>query len=612
MDKEKRHDLNEFHEAITESFDINIQEKAFPSYFFRSYFEGKRKFELQEITEYKKFDDSWIKAIELYFPSIYRITQDLKSTLRYQSEVVPVEKAKKVSKDSVVHLSSHSNFLREQEGEIVPLKILTSLAEIDYGIYENRFIMTLIYRLRDFMNKRIKIIKESLDATKKTNMHINSDFNYEGTNYNINLEILGDKVFAVEDNQNEQLLERAEALLKMINKLYNSSFMKVMKSYKKVVPPIMKTQIILKNPNFKNAYLLWLYLDKYNELNYTHMLENQRRNFSQLYNKHINQALLLFFSTLLVHDKANGIDKNNYGKVKYIETKAEQVSTDLELQSYNNYVVEGNIYNEYFIDKNIQIMKREFDNYLEKGNDFFEALEKSLNESLKIVNGIYESMFEFNADADIFERLIKGNDAEETFNSACHKYEIAKTVRKVKEKDYKQAVLLEKKWQKELITRQQEYIKFLEKQVQIDNAAKIKEVSDKYTSTKRMEDNRLNKRKEGLENLTKKEINSFKRKLEDQLIVKKARIKEKEKEKLDKQMKYWNDKLERERKRYNAELEKINKKNQEKERKAKEKLKAEHNKKLQKLEKDSDVRANKQMIKTETQAKKQIEKLQKK
>ena len=69
-------------------------ETDFPSYFYQGLYEGKNRLALATATELKKFDDSWIKEIETYIPSIDKIVRNLKSTLRYEEEVVIIEKPK--------------------------------------------------------------------------------------------------------------------------------------------------------------------------------------------------------------------------------------------------------------------------------------------------------------------------------------------------------------------------------------------------------------------------------------------------------------------------------------------------------------------------------------
>ena len=53
----------------------------------------KRAQQLQ--IEYKRFDENWLSNLETFFPSILQITKDLKSSLRYEEEILPIEKNKK-------------------------------------------------------------------------------------------------------------------------------------------------------------------------------------------------------------------------------------------------------------------------------------------------------------------------------------------------------------------------------------------------------------------------------------------------------------------------------------------------------------------------------------
>ena len=44
--------------------------------------------------------------------------------------------------------------------DVIPKRILTTQAEIEYAIYENRFIKSLIDRLFDFVNRRYDLVKK--------------------------------------------------------------------------------------------------------------------------------------------------------------------------------------------------------------------------------------------------------------------------------------------------------------------------------------------------------------------------------------------------------------------------------------------------------------------
>ena len=83
-----------------------------------------------------------------------------KSGLKYEDEVVAIEKARKVDAKSIRHLSANTHLIKEVKGEdIRPKKILTTYSEIDYQTYENRMVASLIDRLFYFVDRVMKLLK---------------------------------------------------------------------------------------------------------------------------------------------------------------------------------------------------------------------------------------------------------------------------------------------------------------------------------------------------------------------------------------------------------------------------------------------------------------------
>ena len=73
-------------------------------------------------------ENDWIEAIEEGLVFIEKAIKEERQFIRSEGEVIPIEKVKRVSKDSVEHLARHSNyFTREQkEGEdMIPDQLYT-------------------------------------------------------------------------------------------------------------------------------------------------------------------------------------------------------------------------------------------------------------------------------------------------------------------------------------------------------------------------------------------------------------------------------------------------------------------------------------------------------
>ncbi|MFA5542572.1 MAG: DUF2357 domain-containing protein [Bacilli bacterium] len=521
----KKYDADRFLFNVMLNVDKLELESDFPSMFYDSYYRGKREISQKQEILSKRFDIKWIETIESYLNSLNIIARTVKSNLKYESEVVPVELARNISSESVVHLTSHTENIKEitEEG-VIPQKILTNLSEIEYGIYENRFIMTLILRLRDFVNERVKIIKENLSTTKKIDFKFDSTFIYEEANYQISLNINQEEASGVNKitEYNNHVYERAEKLLRLINRLYRSPFMELMKGYNKVVPPIMKTQVILKNPHFKNAYLLWLFLDK--NQNFEFDVENETSDMliSGNYDYALNKTILLMFSNLLLHDgdKDDGseIDKSREASRKdpFIKDYSKPI---IEVGSENIELEEIGL-NEYFLGKAREIFKQEIERNMEVDSDYKISLKKALRDTMGITNALYASFFEIDADEDIFRKLVRSEDPMLAYEEAKKKHDIAKTIRQEKERDYLEAIELEKKWATVLAQKQEKLIEYEEK--------KIDELVTKFINAKKEEFEKVDKEiendlaKDRQDNIDKhndalrKEYNDLKEKLEEE------------------------------------------------------------------------------------------------
>ena len=104
--------LDLYYESLEALLVKNEKENAFPEYFYNSFLAGKNSVYRKELSEVKVFDEEWISTLESYFPSIDKILRNPTSAIRYENEVVDVERAKRVTSESVRHLAANSHFIR--------------------------------------------------------------------------------------------------------------------------------------------------------------------------------------------------------------------------------------------------------------------------------------------------------------------------------------------------------------------------------------------------------------------------------------------------------------------------------------------------------------------
>ncbi len=222
------------------------------------------------VTKYKcKIDEAWVVQIEKGLVFIEKALAEERQFIRSDGEIVPIEKARKVSRDSVVHLASHSNMIthapENPSDPIVPDSIYMVEKLNDYAVYENRFLYMLLCYLRDFIQLRVDKINElkmsytcdfSVLRTEVTN---SSTKTYE-TKYT---ETRTDNQYPLINKENDDILKRIVDCSQIILSLLNTNLMIEVSKAPMVKPPIIKTNVLKMNNNFKNALALYDYIVGY-------------------------------------------------------------------------------------------------------------------------------------------------------------------------------------------------------------------------------------------------------------------------------------------------------------------------------------------------------------
>lgn len=245
--------------------------------------------ELQSKTEYfmKKIDSQmhvkadfsgellsfeWVDIIEKTCPYIDNVIRHPKLTLVREENVVKIEKSKKVNVDSIKNLAKNTNYISKVDKktqEVQPEKILDIRNEETFNIYENRFLYTLLHNLDKFLIKKEKQLKNFEIKDSRLLEYAGSSDTLE-ERIKIELKITSSEL---PKDQNDKKIEDEIASVKnRVKRIreYLTSWQRseMITSLDKahialVIPPIKKTNIILKNPNFQMAIKLWDYLQKY-------------------------------------------------------------------------------------------------------------------------------------------------------------------------------------------------------------------------------------------------------------------------------------------------------------------------------------------------------------
>lgn len=252
--------------------------------------------------------------------------------------------------------------------------------------------------------------------------------------------------------------------------------MKAMKGQKPVTPPIIKTNVLLKNVDFKNAHLLWLFIDRYHTLGYDVEVEERNIDFDDVYLHHLDQMALLIYSIVVKKSRIPAeIDASNITKYVQLSTQIAKDHPADFVENPNRLIMEDTSVNQYYLDKIKEIFEGALER--EKGSGTLPdvALKRALRQTVDITNALYEASFQLEPDEDIFRRLVKEEDLEEQLRNIQERAKIAKMAREVKEVDYANAIRLERKLMKELEAVTKKSIRKAQKDKRLALKAQLKE-----------------------------------------------------------------------------------------------------------------------------------------
>ena len=229
-----------------------------------------------KITVTRRFcqiDNEWVDEIEKGLVFIEKAIREERQFIYSNGEVVPIEKVKSVSKESVVHLAKHSELItRIHESEdVVPDKIYTVERLNDYTVYENRFLYMLLCYLRDFVTLRYNKI---LDATNKYEGSLKMDkevvLGKQTLKYKVSLEeTKKDDKYLREHNEAKAIIDRMDLILKTVIALLATPLMEYQSKVAMLRPPITKTNVLRMDNDFKGAVALYDFIVSYDKPGYT-------------------------------------------------------------------------------------------------------------------------------------------------------------------------------------------------------------------------------------------------------------------------------------------------------------------------------------------------------
>ena len=330
--------ITNLYEKYTGSVEEALGDDRYFQYMFEMIQAGDNKLQQVNRVLHKVVDETWLTVVEEGIESIFKIVDKPRRFIATKEEVVPVALAKKISADSVRHLSQNTQFIATNAaGEMQPTKILNVTTEESYDLYENRFVFHLIQRLFAFVDKRTDVIFWATgdETCNVMSMESKVDDAYEQISYKVEMTVKNKQSLVENDTDNMSVFKRIDRVRRMSRVLRQSSFCEIMNGCAKVHSPIQRTNLMMKDPDYRACYKLWQFIESYDEVGFSIEEQDSAMEFDEEYllQMYINMITnYTVFKSLLESDprKMNeiAVEKKEPVKPKFIKEIKEEIVDD--------------------------------------------------------------------------------------------------------------------------------------------------------------------------------------------------------------------------------------------------------------------------------------------
>ena len=272
-----------------------LKEDKFYNYFYNLLETGSNYCKFSNARLVKSIDEEWVTAIEETMPSLHYV------------------------------ITHPRKFIEEdRDGTVIPNRILNVYKEESLNIYENRFICTLVAELQYFVNKRFNLIFEASKDEVGTFFELQSRVdNYtEVIEYNLSVSIREKQTDVNNETENTNIFGRIIKIHQQINMLAATEFIGMMRRYPAVSHPIVKTNAIGKNKDYKACHKLWNFIHSYARVGYKVNIVRQDPIISRQFEKDIYNTMIRDY--VILHDNMefhNEVSINHPLKEKKMDVK---------------------------------------------------------------------------------------------------------------------------------------------------------------------------------------------------------------------------------------------------------------------------------------------------
>ena len=162
--------------------------------------------------------------------------------------------------------------------EVTPQRMLNIVKEESFDTYENRFIYTLLQKLEYFLDKRLQSLMSGSSSQDLFELKLDGDCEagHDHFTYEINvscttphIQVRDEDLDLNADISQMSAMQRIQRVRKILYNFQSAPLIKGLAGCALVRPPLNMTNVLKKNPDFRKAVDLWMFVESYVDAGYS-------------------------------------------------------------------------------------------------------------------------------------------------------------------------------------------------------------------------------------------------------------------------------------------------------------------------------------------------------
>mgnify|MGYP004498997983 FL=1 len=321
-----------------------IGSTEFYEYFMDAVSHAQNEIQFSNRKLVKTVDLDWVDAIEEALPAMQNILAAPRNMIKEEDLIVNVANAKHSGAETVRHLAQHSGLVEsfdEETGDVRPSRLMQRYREESLGLYENRLVFTTMEYAFHFVKIRHDALLEAMSDEFGAKLLVKSDMDSatEHVHMDLFLHIKDTESTLETDAKNADVFGRISRMYRVLGVFMNSAFAQSLAKKPRVKGTINKTNILKRNPNYREVLKLFEFLRSYDDIGYTIKVVEQSPQVDERFTEDIYRNILFQYLILKGYledpaDRAVPVkskDRRRVLKPKFIHEIVEELTEDYDL-----------------------------------------------------------------------------------------------------------------------------------------------------------------------------------------------------------------------------------------------------------------------------------------